>query len=88
MSDERSTMHISLSERAGEREPGERGYIVATKKLTSEDWQEFEPGELIVFRDGEMIYSSAGGKPRTGLPGHFRACSGRSALRGKQARSM
>lgn len=40
------------------KEPGERGYIIATKPLTDEEWEGFIPGELIVFREGVMIYSS------------------------------
>jgi glutamine amidotransferase len=51
-----------------EKGPGERGYIVATKKLTNERWQEFKLGELIVFKDGEMVYSSTDREPGTGRP--------------------
>ena len=41
------------------KDPGERGYVVATKPLTSEEWLSFTPGELIVFRDGEIVYRSS-----------------------------
>lgn len=34
----------------------QRGYVIASKPLTNENWQEFEPGGLLVFRDGEIIY--------------------------------
>jgi len=41
-----------------EKRPGQTGYIIATEKLTNEIWQEFNPGELIVFKNGKMIYSN------------------------------
>jgi len=41
---------------AGEKDPSQRGYIIATQPLTNEGWQCFNPGELIVFRDGEIVY--------------------------------
>jgi glutamine amidotransferase len=53
---------------SGEKGPGERGYIVATKKLTNERWRELVPGELIVFKDGKMVYSSTDREPGTGRP--------------------
>ncbi len=40
------------------KDPHEKGFIVATQTLTDEQWQSFLPGELIVFRDGAMVYSS------------------------------
>ncbi len=40
------------------KDPHEKGFIVATQALTDEQWQSFLPGELIVFRDGAMVYSS------------------------------
>lgn len=45
---------IDLSE---EKRPNERGFIVATQQLTNEAWVDFKPGELIVFKDGEMVFS-------------------------------
>ncbi|MEM4973321.1 MAG: class II glutamine amidotransferase [Candidatus Hadarchaeales archaeon] len=42
-----------------EKDPSQRGFIVASRKLTYERWEKFEPGELIVFRNGDMIFSSA-----------------------------
>lgn len=45
---------INLAE---EKRPEQTGYIIATKKLTNEAWTEFKFGELIVFKDGKMIYS-------------------------------
>jgi len=46
---------INLAE---EKRPEQTGYIIATKKLTDEIWESFEPGGLIVFKDGKMIYSN------------------------------
>jgi predicted glutamine amidotransferase len=34
----------------------QHGYLVSTRILTSEDWIEFNNGELIVFKDGNIIY--------------------------------
>lgn len=34
------------------------GFIVSTNKLTNDDWRKFEPRELIVLKDGRMVYSS------------------------------
>ena len=33
----------------------EAGYIIASKPLSGEDWYEFLPGQLIVFKDGEIV---------------------------------
>ncbi|MBF0121284.1 MAG: class II glutamine amidotransferase [Desulfobacterales bacterium] len=43
---------------SAEKDPEQRGFIVATKPLTDENWKNFESGELIVFKDGEIIYSN------------------------------
>jgi glutamine amidotransferase len=32
------------------------GYIISTRILTKEQWTEFDGGELIVFRHGEIVY--------------------------------
>jgi len=40
------------------KDPNQYGYIIATQPLTGENWKPFAPGELIVFRNGELIYSS------------------------------
>ncbi|MHA1820857.1 MAG: class II glutamine amidotransferase [Promethearchaeota archaeon] len=42
----------------GEKDYDQTGYIIATSKLTNESWKNFECGELIVFKDGKMIYSN------------------------------
>ncbi|NCB43396.1 MAG: class II glutamine amidotransferase [Clostridia bacterium] len=44
---------ISKIEHEG-RQP-EAGYVVATEPCTEGDWQAFTGGQLIVFRDGEMV---------------------------------
>ena len=41
------------------KEPGERGYVIATRPLTSEDWLSFTLGELVVFKDGMIVYRSS-----------------------------
>lgn len=45
---------------AKEKNPSQTGFIIATRALTDERWENFYPGELIVFRNGEIIFSSAG----------------------------
>ena len=32
------------------------GYVIVTRALTDESWTEFEPGELIVFKEGSIVY--------------------------------
>ena len=46
---------INLAE---EKRPEQTGYIIATRRLTNESWRNFKFGELIVFRNGKMIYSN------------------------------
>jgi len=48
-----------------EKEPEQTGYIIATRELTDEKWLKFEPGELIVFKDGRIIYSNK--RPSEGM---------------------
>ncbi|HOM87642.1 MAG TPA: class II glutamine amidotransferase [Spirochaetota bacterium] len=48
---------INLAE---EKDPSQKGFIVATKPLTNERWENFSPGELIVFKNGNIIFSSSG----------------------------
>jgi predicted glutamine amidotransferase len=38
------------------KRPGQTGYIVATRPLTDENWVRFTPGELIVFKNGDISY--------------------------------
>lgn len=46
---------VDLKER---KDSNKTGFIIATKPLTYESWKKFNKGELIVFKDGKMIYSS------------------------------
>lgn len=41
---------------AEEKDPNQSGFIVATNKLTDESWTTFHRRELIVFKDGQIIY--------------------------------
>ena len=36
----------------------EKGYVIATYPLTNENWETFSDGELLILRDGEIIYRS------------------------------
>jgi len=42
-----------------EKEPSQKGFIIATRRLTDERWENFHPGELIVFKYGEIVFSSS-----------------------------
>ena len=47
---------INLSE---VKDDDEEGYIIATEPLTNpETWDEFEHGELMVFKEGRIVFSS------------------------------
>ncbi|HGY12264.1 MAG TPA: hypothetical protein ENK36_07875 [Desulfobacterales bacterium] len=39
-------------------DPDERGYIVATKLLSNEDWKRIQPGQLMIFSQGNSIVIS------------------------------
>jgi predicted glutamine amidotransferase len=41
-----------------EKDQAQSGYLIASKKISDNDWQEFLPEELIVFENGKMIYSN------------------------------
>ena len=41
---------------AEEKDPRQEGYIVATRPLTNEEWQPLEFGEMVVFKDGKMVF--------------------------------
>lgn len=47
--------NINLAE---EKDEAQRGYIIATRELTDEKWVRFSPSELIVFKDGRIVYSN------------------------------
>ena len=38
--------------------PDERGYIVASKPLSDEDWKRIQPGQLLIFSEGNSIFTS------------------------------
>ncbi len=46
---------VNLSE---EKDASQKGFIICTEPLTDEHWEEFLPGELIIFRNGSMVFSS------------------------------
>ena len=39
-------------------DPNERGYLVASKPLSDEDWTRVDPGQLLVFSEGNSIFTS------------------------------
>lgn len=41
-----------------ESKPTQKGFIIATNPMTPEPWEKFLPGELMVFKNGEMVFSS------------------------------
>ena len=43
---------------AHEKRPDQEGYIIASNPLTNEKWEEFQEGELRVYRDGKLVYIS------------------------------
>lgn len=47
---------IDLSE---EKTPYQRGFIIATNPLTDEKWESFQPGELLVMKNGEIIFKKS-----------------------------
>ena len=51
---------IDLVDLAKKKDPSQRGYVIASKPLTNEDWQKLEPGGLLVLRDGEIAYPTFG----------------------------
>lgn len=42
-------------------DPGERGYIVASKPLSDENWISIRPGNLMVFSEGRCLFNSDNG---------------------------
>jgi predicted glutamine amidotransferase len=39
-------------------DPNERGYLVASKPLSDENWTRVNPGQLLVFSEGNSIFTS------------------------------
>jgi glutamine amidotransferase len=42
-------------------DPRERGYLVASKPLSNEKWIPVKRGQLLVFSEGHLVFSSEGG---------------------------
>ena len=42
-----------------EKSPSQKGFVIATRRLTDERWENFHPWELVVFKDGNMFVSSS-----------------------------
>jgi glutamine amidotransferase len=40
--------------------PEERGYIVASEPLSNENWNRIQPGQLMIFSEGNSIFNSTG----------------------------
>jgi glutamine amidotransferase len=51
-------LRINLAE---VRNPEDRGYIVASKPLSDENWSRVKPGQLLVFSEGNSIFTSENG---------------------------
>ena len=39
-------------------DPDARGYIVASRPLSDEDWKRIQPGQLLIFSEGNSIFTS------------------------------
>lgn len=44
---------INLAE---QKSPTQKGFIIATSPLTNEHWIDFNPGSLMIFKDGEIVF--------------------------------
>ena len=53
------SIEIESANIGGLDEIDQTGYVIVTRALTDDAWVEFSPGELIVFKDGEIIYPSS-----------------------------
>jgi len=40
-----------------EKNPYQKGYIIASHPLTDEEWKSFKPGQLKVYKKGQTIFS-------------------------------
>ncbi|MHA1638350.1 MAG: class II glutamine amidotransferase, partial [Candidatus Thorarchaeota archaeon] len=50
------SIEIQSANIGGLDEFSQTGYIIVTRALTDDAWVEFNPGELIVFKDGEIVF--------------------------------
>lgn len=41
-----------------EKNPNQRGFVIATRPLTNDNWDNLPAGSLCVFKDGDCIYST------------------------------
>jgi glutamine amidotransferase len=39
-------------------DPNERGYLVASEPLSDENWISFQPGQLLIFAEGQLVFTS------------------------------
>ena len=53
------SIEIESANIGGINEESQTGYVIVTRALTDDAWVEFNPGELIVFKDGEIVYPSS-----------------------------
>lgn len=44
---------------AEEKRPDQRGFVIATRPLTDEKWNDLALGSLCVFKDGRCVYNSS-----------------------------
>jgi glutamine amidotransferase len=50
LSDEHFDIHLKE-----QKSTEKKGYIIATRPLTDEKWQKFEPGKLKILKNGKII---------------------------------
>lgn len=43
---------------AEQKAPNQKGFIIATSPLTNEQWIDFNPGSLMIFKDGKIVFES------------------------------
>ncbi|WP_455379495.1 class II glutamine amidotransferase [Petrachloros mirabilis] len=43
---------------AAEKNPDQRGFVIATRPLTDERWHDLASGSLCVFKDGQCVYGA------------------------------
>lgn len=43
---------------AEEKRPDQRGFVIATRPLTDEKWNDLPLGSLLVFKDGQCVYGA------------------------------
>jgi len=58
--DEDFEINLSEEKVSEKKDPPQKGFIIATRRLTDERWENFLPEELIIFKKGDIIFSSSG----------------------------